>query len=80
MIVNVRASESRTKLRSNARAQPAQWLYADHDGRPNFHRLLLRRDCLHFCAFDVLMLKAENRHDCSSSGDRVRATNDAAYP
>jgi bifunctional non-homologous end joining protein LigD len=32
----------------------------DNDGRPNFHKLLFRREWPHFCAFDALML---NRRD-----------------
>lgn len=32
----------------------------DADGRPNFHKLLFRREWPHFCAFDVLMLNGRD--------------------
>jgi bifunctional non-homologous end joining protein LigD len=32
----------------------------DNDGRPNFHKLLFRREWPHFCAFDVLMLNGRD--------------------
>ena len=32
----------------------------DDNGRPNFHRLLFRREWPHFCAFDVLMLNGRD--------------------
>jgi bifunctional non-homologous end joining protein LigD len=32
----------------------------DNDGRPNFQKLLFRREWPHFCAFDVLMLNGRD--------------------